>query len=248
MHAWTVERVASTGSTQDDVRAKARAGGPDRYALVAGTMTGGRGTNGRSWSAPAGGLYTSFVLRAPHFDDPHLVTLALGNAVADVLEVAGVEPRLKWVNDVWVEGRKIAGILVEGEATGDRFDFLVCGIGINVNGRRAGLGPAVSGLATTLEEELACEACIPDLETFLWQAIDKWLDVVASGRGQEVVAAFTQRDALQGRKVKVNAPGAGAGQGKALEGVAKGIDSRGRLLVDTGHVLETVQSGTVTLA
>src|SRR5687767_2126697 len=111
---WAIERVASCPSTMDLARQKARAGAPEGTAIVAERMEAGRGTHGRAWHAPAGGLYLSFVLRGIH--DPHLLTLALGNAVAEVLEVAGTDPRLKWVNDVLVDGRKIAGILVEGES------------------------------------------------------------------------------------------------------------------------------------
>jgi BirA family transcriptional regulator, biotin operon repressor / biotin---[acetyl-CoA-carboxylase] ligase len=235
---WTLERHKSVTSTMDVARERARAGAPHGTVVVAESMTAGRGTHGRPWASPEGGLYLSIVLRG--LQDPHLLTLALGNAVAESLEVAGVEPRLKWVNDVLVDGKKMAGILVEGESTADRIDFLVAGIGINVNGKASALKGAES-IATTLEDQLGCDSCIPDLETLLLDRVAHWVDRVRSGVGAEVVAAFASRDALQGRKVRVT-----SGKDR-LEGVAQGIDARGHLRLATPSGERTVLAGDLDL-
>lgn len=234
---WAIERRSSVTSTMDVAREKARAGAPDGTVIVADEMTKGRGTKGRPWHAPKGGLYLSLVIR--DVKDPHLLTLALGNAVADALEVAGVEPRLKWVNDVLVDGKKIAGILVEGEATGAEFDFLVAGIGINVNGPSSGLG--LGDAALTLKDALGCESCIPDLETLLLHDVGKWLRKVRAGRDADIVAAFRARDALVGRKVRVESGGA------SIDGIADGIDDRGHLRVKTARGVKTALTGSVTI-
>lgn len=243
--AWAIERHASVGSTMDAARERARAGAPDGTVVVAEEMTGGRGSHGRPWAAPKGGLYLSIVLR--DIADPHLLTLALGNAVAEALEVAGIEPRLKWVNDVHVPpapgergiGRKIAGILVEAESTGSRVDFLVAGIGVNVNGHARDL-PGLEQTATTLEDALGCDSCIPDLEALLLDGVRRWVEVVRAGRSEEVLAAFRARDALKGRRVRV-------ADGKAVaEGVADGVDGQGRLLVKSpGGGVQALSTGTV---
>ena len=243
--AWTIERHAKVGSTMDVAKERARAGAPHGTVVVADEMTGGRGQHGRPWAAPKGGLYLSLVLRG--LRDPHLLTLALGNAVAETLEVAGVDARLKWVNDVHVGpagpgaplGKKIAGILVEAESTGAAFDFLVVGIGVNVNGPAAALPSGLGATATTLEDQLHCDSCIPDLEALLLDAVDRWLAKLRDGQDAEVVAAFRARDALRGRKVRV---GDGAA---AIEGTADGIDDRGHLVVRTGAGVRAVASGTV---
>lgn len=225
----------------DVARQRAREGAPDGTVVVAEEMTDGRGTHGRPWHAPKGGLYLSMVLR--DLPDPHLLTLALGNAVCDALEVAGVEPKMKWVNDVWVGGRKVAGVLVEAESTGPRLDFIVAGIGVNANGRRAALPGELATTATTLEEELGCETCVPDLETLLLQSVERWVTTVREGRDAEILDAFRSRDALAGREVLVVD---GATQ---MRGTADGVDGKGWLRVrgpdGSGH---TFQSGTVKLA
>lgn len=223
----------------DVAREKARAGAPDGTVVVAEEMTAGRGTHGRPWLAPKGGLYLSLVLRdLGDLRDLRLLAMALGNAVADALEVAGVEPRLKWVNDVLVGGRKVAGILVEAESTGDRVDFLVAGIGVNVNGAAASL-PGLERTATTLEEQLGCDSCIPDLETLVLDRVAAWLERLRSGARSEVVEAFRARDAVRGRRVRV------AFAGQATEGVAQGVDGEGRLLVDTGSGVAALEAGSL---
>lgn len=239
--AWSVERFHQVSSTMDVARQKAREGAPDGTVVVAECMESGRGQRGSLWHAPPGGLYLSMVLRG--IADPHLLTLALGNAVCDALEVAGVEPRQKWVNDVWVGGRKVAGILVEGESTGSRLDFLVAGIGINVNGHRDAFPDALRATATTLEDELGCEACVPDLETLLLQSLESWLTRVREGHEREIVDAFRARDALKGRDIVV-ADGA-----TQMRGVAQGVDDRGHLLVrGPDGAVQAFQSGSVRLA
>jgi BirA family biotin operon repressor/biotin-[acetyl-CoA-carboxylase] ligase len=248
---WTVERVATVPSTMDVARDRARAGAPDGTVVVAEEMTAGRGTKGHSWHAPKGGLYLSMVLR--DLKDPHLLTLALGNAVCDALEVAGVDPVVKWVNDVHVRGadgagrggvgKKVAGILVEAESTGPRIDFVVAGIGVNVNGTVDGFPADVRPLATTLEAELGCESCVPDLEALLLQSVERWLGKVREGRDAEVLDAFRARDCLAGKAVLL-ADGA-----TQMRGTADGVDERGWLRIrgPDGSV-QAFASGTVQLA
>lgn len=230
----------------DLARQRARAGAPDGTVIVAEAMTAGRGTQGRSWASPKGGLYLSIVLR--ELPDPHLLTLALGNAVADTLEVAGVDAKLKWVNDVVVAHpggglRKIAGILVEGESTGAHLDFLVAGIGINVNGHRDALPSDVQGIATTLEDELGCDSCIPDLETLLLQAIERWVAKVREGRDADILEAFRARDALLGKPTVV---WDGA---REHRGTGRGVDGRGHYRLEAADKsVRTFQSGGARLA
>ena len=236
---WNVQHVVSCASTMDEAKALARKGAPEGTAVVAEEQTGGRGTQGRTWHGPKGGLYLSFVLRG--LDDPRLLTLALGNAVADALEVAGLEARLKWVNDVLVGGRKVAGILVEGESVGPKIDFLVAGIGINVNGHAEAFPAELRTLATTVEDALGCESCVPDLEAMLLQSIARWVGLVRDGRNAEVLDAYRARDALPGSRVQVHV------DGKPVEGTAEGIDSQGHLLVRSGGVQHAIAHGTVQL-
>lgn len=236
-----VHRHASLPSTMDEAKRLARDGAPNGTVVVAEEQNGGRGQMGHTWSSPKGGLYLSVVLRDVR--DARMVTLALGNAVAEALEVAGVEPRLRWVNDVLVGGRKIAGILVEGEATGDRIDFLVAGIGINANGATEAFPADVRAGATTLEQELRCETCVPDLETLVLDSVWRWADTLRAGDTASVLEGWKSRDVTKGHRVRVTTSG-----GQVLEGIASGIDGSGYLLLDTPKGRETVMQGSVRFA
>jgi BirA family biotin operon repressor/biotin-[acetyl-CoA-carboxylase] ligase len=194
-----------TDSTNTRARELAMAGAPHGTLVTAAAQTAGRGRQGRTWSAPAGrALLCSLVIRSPG----PLLSLAAGVAVA---AVAGPQARVKWPNDVLLDERKVAGILVEGRP---QECWAVLGIGLNValetgdfppelRDRAASLRRAPGELEPTLRELLAC--------------LQRWL----AAADDEVLAAVRERDALRGRRVAW-----AEGEGRAV-----GIDHRGRLLV-----------------
>ncbi len=125
------------GSTNDEAKALARAGAPEGTLVWAGEQTAGRGRRGRTWLSPRGNLYLSLVLRpagapAGAAQLGFVAALGLGDALA-LLTGPAMELRYKWPNDLLVNGRKLAGILLESEnAASDRVDFVVAGIGVNI--------------------------------------------------------------------------------------------------------------------
>jgi BirA family biotin operon repressor/biotin-[acetyl-CoA-carboxylase] ligase len=195
-----------TDSTNSRARELAVAGAPHGTLVTASEQTAGRGRQGRVWSAPAGSaLLMSVVLRSP----PRLLPLAAAVAVASVV---GEDARIKWPNDVQVEGRKVAGILVEGRP---QERWAVLGIGLNVAIRLEDLPEELRGTAGTLG--LTSAEVEPALERLL-RGIEEWLarDEAA------VLEAWRARDGLRGREIRW-AGGAG---------VAAGVDDDGRLLVE----------------
>ena len=195
-----------TDSTNDRARALALAGAPHGTLVTAGEQLAGRGRQGRAWTAPAGrALLASVVLR----EVPPLLALASAVAVADVV---GADARIKWPNDVLVDGRKVAGILAEGRP---QEGWAVLGIGVNVAVRAEDLPPELAGRAAGLGLEPA--AIEPTLAALL-TALERRL----AEHSAATLAAYRARDALLGRAVRW-AHG---------EGVAAGVDGDGRLLVD----------------
>lgn len=120
--------VAETASTNDDMVALAAAGAAEGLWLRAVRQTAGRGRQGRAWSAPSGNLSASTLVRL-YPNDPPAPTLALVAAVAlaEAVAVFGVQPRIKWPNDLLVEGAKLSGILLERAG-----DAVVIGFGVNL--------------------------------------------------------------------------------------------------------------------
>jgi BirA family biotin operon repressor/biotin-[acetyl-CoA-carboxylase] ligase len=146
---WSVWYVAETGSTNADLLARPES--PDRTVLVAGHQTAGRGRLDRTWEAPSSANLLASILFRDVPDEPGALTRAVGIAAVDaVLAVAGVEARLKWPNDVLLDGRKLAGILAQRAPSGE----VVVGIGLNVGWAPDGaalLGPGVEPVAVLTE-------------------------------------------------------------------------------------------------
>ena len=127
---------ASIDSTNEEIRRRAKTGAPEGTAVMAESQTAGRGRRGRVWVSPPGNLYCSLLLRpqcAPK--DAGNLSFAAALAVAEALLPLlpeGIDLRFKWPNDVLLDGKKVAGILIESEVEGGSLSFAVVGAGINV--------------------------------------------------------------------------------------------------------------------
>lgn len=149
-------RVAST---QNAAKILAEEGASEGTTVVAETQTEGRGRIGRVWASPPGGIYLSVILRPDiRPSDVLRFPLIAGVAVAQAIElVTGIEPKLKWPNDIIVGGKKAGGILAEMSAEMDRVNYIIIGIGINVNTDKARFGRKSEWTATSLKEECGKE-------------------------------------------------------------------------------------------
>lgn len=145
----------SIGSTNNEALAWATSGAPDLSLVIADEQTEGRGRLDRKWFTPKGtALAFSLILRPTQQEKPYLTRIVglAALAIADALRTRGLVSQIKWPNDVLLNGRKVAGILVESVWSGEEIDCLVIGIGMNV---LSGAVPAAELLqfpATSLEE------------------------------------------------------------------------------------------------
>lgn len=212
-----------TDSTNERARELAAAGAPHGTLVTADEQEAGRGRQGRAWSAPArSAVLMSVVLREAS------ETLPLAAAVA-VCEALPVETQIKWPNDVWIDGRKVAGILVEARP---QEGWAVLGIGLNVT--TAEFPPPLDETATSLQLAGAPLSVDGALAALLG-ALDEWLARPA----EEVLAAWRPRDALIGHPVRW--------ENGAREGTAAGLDVTGALLVDTANGQVSLDAGEVHL-
>jgi BirA family biotin operon repressor/biotin-[acetyl-CoA-carboxylase] ligase len=227
----------ATGSTNDDVREAARAGSPSGLVVVAERQQSGRGRRGAAWICPPGeGLAFSVLLRPPEPKAlwPRL-SLATGLAVAEGLDRHGVAAEVKWPNDVWIAGKKIAGILVEA---GD--DFVVVGIGINVGVTE--FPEALEDSATSLALECGEAPELPLVLASVLERLPVWQARIGADF-EELLRRFRERCALTGKQVRlICADG-------VLSGEAAGIGDGGELLVRTSEgIRRIVQAEEVRLA
>ena len=232
--------LQTTSSTQDVARAEAEAGGPVGTAVLAEEQTAGRGRLGRAWVSPAGkNIYVTLVMRPPA---PKLRVLSIVSplAIAEALEGIGLAPRLKWPNDVLVGGRKIAGILIETELSGDAVKYALVGIGLNVN-FDVGAVPEIAGIATSVRRELGRDASREELLAALLNAFEARYEQALEG--DAVFQAWRSRLETLGRRVRAT-----LGE-RVEEGVAEDVDAEGNLLVRRNDgSLAVVEAGDVTLS
>jgi BirA family transcriptional regulator, biotin operon repressor / biotin---[acetyl-CoA-carboxylase] ligase len=233
-----VELHDEVGSTQQRARELARAGAPHGTLVVSKIQTGGRGRLGRRWGSPEGGLWMSLVLR-PGISTrvAARVTQTAAVGVAKALREIGVEAKIKWPNDLLVDGRKICGILAEssvesvpvaakkvGAGEGRRVDFIVLGVGLNANLDPKDLG-VPENEAATLRSELGRDADLLALLDSLLSHLDFEL-----GRIEEFGAVLDDWQAFNctlGERVRVRK------FGEVLEGEALDLGPEGALLLKT---------------
>ncbi len=140
----TLEVLPETASTNDFLKEKAASGAPEGYVVTAGSQTAGKGRTGRSFFSPADtGVYLSLLLRPARYTPQQAVRLTTMAAVAAceaVSELTGEQAMIKWVNDIFLHGRKVSGILTEAALSLESgfLDFAVLGVGFNVYPPRGG--------------------------------------------------------------------------------------------------------------
>ncbi len=233
---WTaVAVVAQTGSTNADLAAAARADAESGRVLIAAEQTAGRGRLARTWSSPPGtSLSISYLVR-PTRPDVGLLPLVTGLGVAQGLDRLGLDARLKWPNDVLVDGLKVCGILAEIVLT-ESGPAAVVGMGVNVSQTRDELPvPWATSLALAGASVTRTEAAVAVL-TGVGEAVAQW----SSGGWAAVGAAYAGRCATLGRDVRVE-----LSETEHVYGTAVGIAPDGRLQVRVGAEIRSYAAGDV---
>ena len=249
--------VASTGSTNADLAARARAGEPEGLVLVADHQSSGRGRLGRSWEAPPRAAIAASVLLRPAVDPARWswLPLLVGLGVAEALtRTCGVPAGLKWPNDVLVpepergrppeqgERRKVCGVLAEAVTGPDGAPAAaVVGFGLNVDQGRDELPvPTATSLrlagAATLDRDTVLRACLRAVAVRYGQ----WRDADGDPRVSGLGAAYREACLTLGLEVEVQLPG-----GVPARGTAEELDDDGRLVVATASGRRTLAAGDV---
>lgn len=234
-----------TTSTNDLVDKLGRDGVREGAVVFAESQTKGRGRLGRSWlSAANKGLWFSVLLRpslSPQCATQ--ITVASATALARALrKAAGVESEIKWPNDILIKGRKVCGILTEMSAEIDKINFIVLGIGVNVNFAPEDFPSELKKIATSLAIEQGRQFKRAEIAEAILRELDRDYARIRGGEFEAVADEWESHCTTIGRTVEISLGN------RVVFGRAESLDREGALLVRTQHGhLERIIGGDVTL-
>ncbi len=226
------------GSTMDEALRRAERGTEEGTVVVAETQTASRGRQGRAWVSRTGNLYLSVVLYPSLQTLPYLNSLCGVAVVRAIANISGLKPRIKWPNDILLEGKKVAGVLVESAIAGEQVHHSIIGIGINV-ALEADEIDEIAGGAISLNHASAGDIPRDELLREILQQLDALY--IQLNHGDTPVEEWEELLDTLGQRVKVT------WQGEEYVGFADGIDAQGSLLLreDSG-TMRTLAAGDAT--
>ncbi len=232
----------SLPSTNAYIKPLAIVGEPEGLVVLADEQTAGKGRLERSWHSPLDGLYFSLLVRPMTIaaKNTPLITLTTGLAVAKVFQSAlGLDPVLKWPNDVLLGNRKVAGILVESAFIGGDIEYAVIGIGINANPKRTDFPEALQPTITTLHERLTRKVDMPRLFGYLIGQLEFWYLKLRDKGFKAIEPHYRRLSHTLGKQVTIDIGN------QQVTGLAKGLEPDGSLVVQTPEGRQVIRSGDV---
>jgi BirA family biotin operon repressor/biotin-[acetyl-CoA-carboxylase] ligase len=212
----------SLTSTMEVAREEARRGVVEGAVIIADEQTGGRGRLKRVWLSPKGNIALSIILYPSLSYLPSLIMLASLAVVDSIKSATGLTPRIKWPNDVLINGKKVCGVLIESDVQRTKVNYAIIGIGINVNLKLADF-PDIQPVATSLSDELRTEVSRLSLVRHLLVEVERlYLTLSAGGSLYE---EWRSNLVTLGKKVRVT-----AGE-TVYEGVAESVARDGSLVL-----------------
>ena len=234
--------LKSIGSTNDEAYRLAEEGAPEGTVVISERQTKGKGRLGRSWeSAAPTNLYFSVVLRPKVIPSyaPRITVLTALSIAAAIEETAKLTPKIKWPNDILIGDKKLCGILTEMKSESDMIDFIIVGIGVNVNSTRSDFEKSLRDTATTLKDESQKMQKRQELLVQILINLEKWYGEMMSGKMNKMTTEWKRYSYLFGRRVTLE------NINERFSGTALGIDDDGFLLLESGGETRRVFSGTV---
>ncbi|MHA1214926.1 MAG: biotin--[acetyl-CoA-carboxylase] ligase [Candidatus Hodarchaeales archaeon] len=241
----TIFKYKDVGSTNSIAKILIKEENFNSIAIVAETQTSGKGQYGNFWESPRGGLWTTLALK-PALEISHLSAIPILSAVAigNVLASYNLKPLLKWPNDILVADnhKKIAGILVEGKITQFALNYILIGIGINVNNTLDQFSVPLREKVTTIFEETKQKNDIFELLEKIIFEIEGCIKTLKQSGKKSILNEWKKMDNILGMQVKVET------SEKTFVGKAIDLTKYGELIINTeDNKLHTFSSGILSL-
>ncbi len=244
---YEIYEYESLESTNTLLFERAKQGEQDKTVIVARRQTGGRGRRGKSFFSPKGtGLYMSLLVRkALSLDSLNYLTPAVAVAVANAIErVSGKNCGIKWVNDIFIDDKKVAGILTETKCDFENsmLDFAVIGIGINLTAPVGGFPQEIKNTAAAVFDECDEAVRLALLQEVILQLEEILLEEILNDFSPEAfMGEYKQRSILNGRQIEV------VTQEGIMPATAICIDDEARLIIKTDGGERALTSGEVSV-
>jgi len=234
------DEIESTNTALFELALK---GASEGTTVIADAQTRGKGRLGRTWVSPGGhNLYLSVLLRpGVGASESTILTLVASIALYECLKKTGIQDgTIKWPNDILIGKKKIAGVLTEMNPIGDRADFVVVGIGVNVNMSRAFINREMNDFSrhvTSVSENLGREVDRAKLAADLLYELEQWYRIMKIRGKSAILKEWTKRWGGLNEKVRVSIEAQ-----EAFHGIAQGIDDNGYLLVkrENGEITKVI--------
>jgi len=225
-------------STMEAARLEAQRGACEGTVVVCSRQTAGKGRMKRPWLSPEGNIALSVILRPALSCLPCLVMLASLAVVHSIKEVTGLEPEIKWPNDVLIGGKKVSGILIESALRGKDVDYAILGIGVNVNFKVSEF-PEIAARATSLVSESGEAVSRLSLIRRLLVEVERLY--LSSSQGC-IFEEWQKRLVTTGRMIQVKSGG------NTYHGIARSVEADGSLILqEPGGHLKRIVAGDATL-
>jgi BirA family biotin operon repressor/biotin-[acetyl-CoA-carboxylase] ligase len=238
IHAF--DDLTSTNSTG---RSLALQGSEEGTVVISRTQSKGRGRFDRAWQSPKGGVYLSILLRPKmSVEKTSLLAFIAALAVTQTVRSYDVPARIKWPNDVLVNGKKVAGILLETETSGTQTSYVIVGIGVNLNTNLTQLSADIRKQSTSLRKEHGSTIEYYEFLNTLFLQFDRYYQLFSAGQFDEIIEEWKRQSDTLGKRISVHTTN------DTIHGIAIDVDPSGFLLLKTqeGKILR-VTSGDCTI-
>lgn len=212
---------------------------PDGTVIIAGQQCEGKGRRGKYWESPSGGLWFSLINR-PELSLQEIVLLSLVYAVAvssALEEITGIKIELKWPNDIFIRGKKIGGILLELRGELEAAEYLVTGVGVNVNMEQKDFSPEISVKISSLFNETGQQYSLGFVLAKILNSMELYYKRFIQGGIQDILDEFKSRCFHLGQEVQIEV------NGKIIKGINIDLDIMGNLLIKTAREVRVISTG-----
>jgi len=233
-----IQYLPSVPSTNDFLKHLAKQGEAEGTIIIAEEQTNARGRKNRYWSSPKEGLWFSILLR-PRIPPQKamLVTMIASIALTQAIHRGiGIKPQIKWPNDLLIQGKKVCGILTELSAEMDQIEYMIIGIGLNVNNT---IPKALQSSSTSLKQSAHRHVSRVMLMQAICIAFDEWYEQLNKGFEDRIRSKWLSFSQIKGKTVEIDR------EHTTIKGMVKGIDPQGALIIESEKGIQHILTGDV---